>query len=197
MYITAEYSHKRGKDFILRNHPEELEEIRQAIGRVDAEKLKTKQSKEKTMPGQMLYSPIEMNSEYENVFAQFGWKGERIRMTTTIPEIQETHIGFREIDFVKNKLGVEIQFGKYAFMVYNILAKMTIFSNQGIIDSGVEIVAMRALTDEMSTGVSFFEQVKTDLEYRGEGDIDIPVLVLGVDASIRPTTKTLRLLSEQ
>jgi hypothetical protein len=65
--------------------------------------------------------------------------------------------------------------------VYNILAKMTIFANQKIIDSGIEVVPMLSLAREMSTGVSYFEQIKADLEYRGEGDIDIPVLVLGVD----------------
>jgi hypothetical protein len=31
------------------------------------------------------------------------------------------------MDFVKEHLGVEVQFGKYAFMVYNVCAKMTIF----------------------------------------------------------------------
>lgn len=30
---------------------------------------------------------------------------------------------FREIDFVKNRVGVEVQFGKYSFMVYNVCAK--------------------------------------------------------------------------
>jgi hypothetical protein len=33
----------------------------------------------------------------------------------------------------------------------------------------------------MSTGVSYFEQMKSDLEMRGVADIDIPVLILGVD----------------
>jgi hypothetical protein len=31
------------------------------------------------------------------------------------------------MDFVKEHLGVAVQFGKYAFMVYNVCAKMTIF----------------------------------------------------------------------
>jgi len=35
---------------------------------------------------------------------------------------------FREMDFVKEKLGVEVQFGKYALMVYNVCSKMTIFA---------------------------------------------------------------------
>ena len=58
---------------------------------------------------------------------------------------------------------------------------MTIFHNSGLIDSGVEIVPMLNMARQMSTGVSYFEQVKADLVHRGESEIDIPVLVLGVD----------------
>ncbi|MCA9947307.1 MAG: hypothetical protein KC449_27700 [Anaerolineales bacterium] len=57
---------------------------------------------------------------------------------------------------------------------------MTIFHNQGVIDAGVEIVPLRELAQEMSTGVSYFEQFVWDLEHRGVADIDIPVLILGV-----------------
>ncbi len=85
------------------------------------------------------------------------------------------------MDFVKNKLGVEVQFGKYAFMVYNVAAKMTIFRKIGIISAGVEVVAMKRMTADMSTGVSYFEQVKADLEMRGESEIDTPVLIVGIE----------------
>ena len=86
------------------------------------------------------------------------------------------------MDFVKNKLGIELQFGKYSFMVYNVCAKMTIFKNLGHIDAGVEIVPIKKFADEMSTGVSYFEQFVWDLENRGVADIDIPVMILGIDA---------------
>jgi len=91
---------------------------------------------------------------------------------------------FRDMDFVKQgvKLGVEVQFGKYAFMVYNVCAKMTIFSNMGLIDTGIEIVPVKNFAEEMSTGVSYFEQFAWDLEHRGTSNIDIPVLILGIDA---------------
>jgi hypothetical protein len=89
---------------------------------------------------------------------------------------------FREMDFVKGRLGVEVQFGKYAFMVYNVCAKMTIFHRLGFIDVGVEIVPVKAFADEMSSGVSYFEQFLWDLNQRGVADIDIPVLILGIDA---------------
>jgi Restriction endonuclease BglII len=86
------------------------------------------------------------------------------------------------MDFVKEKLGVEVQFGKYSFMVYNVCAKMTIFRNLGHIDCGVEIVPVKAFALEMSSGVSYFEQFVWDLENRGVADIDVPVLILGIDA---------------
>jgi hypothetical protein len=86
------------------------------------------------------------------------------------------------MDFVKEKLGIEVQFGKYAFMVYNVCAKLTIFHNLGFIDHGIEIVPVKAFADEMSSGVSYYEQFIWDLETRGVSDIDIPVMILGVDA---------------
>ncbi|MHB8600419.1 MAG: BglII/BstYI family type II restriction endonuclease [Ktedonobacteraceae bacterium] len=88
---------------------------------------------------------------------------------------------FRDMDFVKNLQGVEVQFGKYSFMVYNVCAKMTIFAKLGVIDCGIEIVPVKAFAEEMSTGVSYFEQFVWDLEHRGVSDIDIPVLILGID----------------
>ncbi len=45
---------------------------------------------------------------------------------------------------------------------------------------GVEIVPLKELADEMSTGVSYFEQFVWDLEQRGVADIDAPVLIFGI-----------------
>ena len=88
---------------------------------------------------------------------------------------------------MKNKLGVEVQFGKYSFMVYNVCAKMTIFAKLDVIDCGIEIVPVKGLADDMSTGVSYFEQIVWDLEHRGISDIDIPVLIIGIDTDgVRP-----------
>ena len=191
MNIIAEFSFKRGREFIQRYHQLEFKEVEDVISSVDATSLKTKISKEKTMPGMKLYSPIALNKAFDAQFQKGQWTKYRIEVKTHVPEIGKEHTGFREIDAVKNKLGVEVQFGKYAFMVYNVAAKMTIFSRQGIIDSGIEIVPMLSLANEMSSGVSYFEQMKTDLEMRGESNIDIPVLIVGVDAVQRPRQKTL------
>ena len=97
----------------------------------------------------------------------------------------------REMDFLKDGLGIEVQFGKYAFMVYNVCAKMTIFHNEGLINAGIEIVPVKSFADEMSTGVSYFEQFVWDLEKRGVADIDIPVLIYGIDVGNTSSNNSL------
>lgn len=84
------------------------------------------------------------------------------------------------MDGVKNRVGLEIQFGKYAFMGYDIFSKMIIFKNLNVIDCGIEIVLAQEMVNCMSIGVSAFEHLMVDFKYRGEADIDIPVLVLGI-----------------
>jgi hypothetical protein len=58
---------------------------------------------------------------------------------------------------------------------------MTIFCNLKHIKYGVEIVPIKELAESMSTGVSYFEQFVWDLEHRGVSDIDIPVLIYGIN----------------
>lgn len=77
-------------------------------------------------------------------------------------------------------------------MVYNVCAKMTIFRNERIIDSGVEIVPVKQFADQMSTGVSYFEQIVWDLERRGVADIDVPALIIGIHIRYHISSVPLR-----
>ena len=188
MIIAAEYSFNGGKEHVQARWPDLLVEIEEVLAGVDPAEQKTKTSREKTMPGQMLYSPIGLNKAIGIGFMARGWRKQKVACEYPTSfyrpgyEAKRLRAGaFREMDFIKNRLGVEVQFGKYAFMVYNVCAKMTIFHKLGHIDCGVEIVPVKSFADEMSTGVSYFEQFVWDLEKRGKSDIDIPVLIYGVD----------------
>lgn len=188
MKIAGVYSFNRGQEVVEAHFATELQEVRQIIAAVDSMKCKTKTSREKTMPGKVLYSPPALNKAFKTQFEVHDWFNHRVTCEYPtqyyVPGYQtgDSFAGaFREIDFVKHRLGVEVQFGKYAFMVYNVCAKMTIFHNLDVIDVGIEIVPVKEFANEMSTGVSYFEQFVWDLEQRGVSDIDIPVLVLGVN----------------
>lgn len=189
MTIVGKYSFAGGENFITTKYPTLLAEVKQAIRAVDAAKCLTKESREKTMPGRLLYSPIDLNEEFKSHLYPRGWKHVKEYCTYSVdyyvggykPKERKVY-PFRDMDFVKDHLGIEVQFGKYAFMVYNVCAKMTIFRNMGHIDAGVEIVPVKELAEEMSTGVSYFEQFVWDLEKRGVSNIDVPALIIGIGA---------------
>lgn len=189
MIVAGVFSFKGGRDYIQGRYPQLLEEIYSSIEAVSAARHITKKSKEKTMRGRMLYNPKALNKTFKRLFGRRGWRAVKVSCEYSRGFYAEGYEpksankgAFREMDFVKEKLGVEVQFGKYAFMVYNVCAKMTIFKNQGHIDSGVEIVPVKQFADRMSTGVSYFEQIVWDLEHRGVADIDVPAMILGIDA---------------
>jgi len=196
MIIAGKYSFNGGRDVLETNHPDELSEIYQVIAAVDSAQHLTKTSREKTMPGKTLYSPRSLNVAFKSEFKKLGWGSHRELCiyptefyTSEYQPAQTTKRragAYREMDQVKNSVGVEVQFGKYSFMVYNVAAKMTIFRNLGVIKAGIEIVPIKAFAASMSTGVSYFEQFVWDLEHRGVADIDVPVLVLGVMSSTTP-----------
>lgn len=190
MKIVARYDFNGGKRAVEKKYRVEFKQIEAVISAIDSSLYKTKESTEKTMRGKMLFSPVKINNAFKGGLAKMGWSNHKVNCDYTFGEYLKGYTpakvsrAYREMDFVKpgTKLGIEVQFGKYAFMVYNVCAKMTIFSKLGIIDTGIEIVPVKNFADEMSTGVSYFEQFAWDLHHRGTSNIDIPVLILGVDA---------------
>lgn len=192
MRIVAKYSFNKGEEAVNKKYPHLLKEIEEILTTIDAETHRTKRSKEKTKKLRMLFNPKALNKIFKEEFEKRGWKAKKeyCKYSTEFyakdyvpPKLKGQH-PYREMDFLKEKLGVEVQFGKYAFMVYNVCAKMTIFRNLNYIDCGIEIVPVRGFTREMSTGVAYFEQFVWDLQNRGVVDIDVPVLILGIDADI-------------
>lgn len=197
MILAASYSFNGGESAVKSKYPDLLQEVMETIVDVNALTCKTKKSKEKTKRGRILYSPKRLNEAFKRRLFEKNWKPVRVPCEYAVKHYSKGYTpkklnkgAFREIDFLKRKLGVEVQLGKYAFMVYNVAAKMTIFHNLGFIDTGIEIVPVKALAARMSSGVSYFEQFVWDLETRGIANIDIPVLILGVDDVETTTTTT-------
>lgn len=183
MKIINIYSFKGGEKYLQEKHPKELQEVYDAIEALDATLCLTKESKEKTKKGQLLFSPVDMNNFLKLVFYQNGWTlkaNEGKKKKYVEPRHAFGKGRFREMDGIKNDVGLEIQFGKYAFMGYDIFSKMIIFKNLGYIKCGVEIVPSSELVKQMSTGVSSFEQLLVDFENRGESNLDIPVFILSI-----------------
>lgn len=179
MKIVYEYSHLGGAEILKLRYPKTEREVYGIISRVEARKSKI--SKEKTMVGKKLFSPIEMNRQFKKAFVEKGYRELRDTYTITLPKSKVSIPGaFKQIDYVKDKVLIEVQFGKYAFMFYD-MAKFQYFFNENKADVGVEIVPCHKLHKQMSTGVSYGEQLVYDIERLKRHFPSVPVKVILVD----------------
>lgn len=201
MRIVEHYSHLNGLEYLMVHKPALWAEIQQVIANVDATQFKTKVSKEKTMRGKMLYAPIEMNKAMDAEFQARGWSESRtsywvtkdsklIRKTMTmeakeqkqeIIDSGETPIfSFNQTDFVKDRVAVEVQFGKYAFVAFDLFVKHMAFFVGDVIDLGIEILPMKELQAEMSSGPGYYEGELYNLIRQGRGSPAVPLVVIGI-----------------
>jgi hypothetical protein len=187
MQVVAVYSFNNNQD-IEKRHSKVVSEIYKVINIVDSADVKMWRNKTKAKTARVLHNPQALFNAFDKEFKTRGWVTKRVycEWPITYQEGYERRLSncaaYRKIDFVKEKVGIEVEFGKPILEVCSLCAKMTIFRNLGHIDCGIEIVPVKTFALEMSSGVSYFEQFVWDLENRGVADIDIPVLILGIDA---------------
>ncbi len=201
MQITARYSHLNGWEFLYVHHKDLLDEIEEVIASVDAEACRTKVSREKTKLGQLLYSPHVMNEAIKKGFTALNWQQRRqdfwvtadekvVRNIASLPAIQQKETieaagqtpihSYNQTDFVKDRVAVEVQFGKYAFVAHDLFVKHMAFFVSDVIDVGVEILPMKKLEQGMSSGVPYYERDLLNIMRQGRGIPAVPLLLLGV-----------------
>jgi hypothetical protein len=179
MKVVYEYSHLGGSEILIVRYPALNQQIYDVIDGIRA--LKLKKSKEKTKKGEMLYSPKDMNGQFATAFNKRGFTEVRDQYTITMPNSHVQIKGaYKQVDFVNGKVLVEVQFGKYAFMFYD-MAKFQYFFNENKADVGVEIVPCHALQQGMSSGVSYGEQLVYDIERLKRHFPAVPVKVMLID----------------
>lgn len=202
MKIVEKYSHLNGLEFLLVHKPELWQEIESVIYSIDAEKCKTKISKEKTKSGKLLYSPIDMNAIFKEKLYELKWEESRvsywvtkderlIRKTIAMhPDMQKQEIekqnetaifSYNQTDFVKNRVAIEVQFGKYSFVAYDLFVKHLAFYVGDKIDVGIEILPMKSLQSEMSSGVSYYEGELYNVVRQGRGVPAVPLIIIGIE----------------
>jgi hypothetical protein len=77
-------------------------------------------------------------------------------------------------------VAVEVQFGKYAFVAYDLFVKHMAFYVGDVIDVGIEILPMKELQEQMSSGVSYYEGELYNLIREGRGVPAVPLVLIGV-----------------
>ena len=149
----------------------------------------------------MLYSPSDMNKEFRTNFRELGWAERRNTFWVTDDESlmrgiynqseeeqkaaieaagRQPIMSYNQTDFVKNRIAVEVQFGKYAFVAHDLFVKHLSFFVADIIDVGIEILPMKEMEREMSSGVPYYERDLVNVLRQGRGVPAVPLILIGV-----------------
>jgi hypothetical protein len=202
MRIEGLYSHLNGHEWLLVHQPRIWEEIESVVTRLDAAKFKTKESREKDMLGKLIFSPKALNAEFKRLFQESGGWGESrtqywvtddqalVRRTMHLPASEQKRLieaegkrpirSYNQTDFLKNRVAIEIQLGKYSFIAYDLFVKHLAFYIGDTIDVGVEILPMKSMQEQMSSGPGYFEGALYDVVRQGRGVPAVPLVLVGV-----------------
>lgn len=201
MRIAERYSHLNGWEHIQVHKPHLWAEIEDVIGLVDAVQCQTKESQEKDMLGRLLFSPKQINAWFKRELTVRGWREARtsywvtadhrlIRKTLPLPaDEQRREIeaegrlpirSYNQTDFEKERIAIEVQFGKYPFVAYDLFVKHMAFYVGDMIDVGVEILPVKAMQAGMSSGIAYYEGELYNVIRQGRGVPAVPLVVVGV-----------------
>jgi hypothetical protein len=87
---------------------------------------------------------------------------------------------------VKDRIAIEVQFGKYAFVAFDLFVKHLLFYSGGIINVGIEVLPMKAMAEDarggrlLSTGIAYFEGEVYNILRHGRNSPAVPLLVIGI-----------------
>jgi hypothetical protein len=87
---------------------------------------------------------------------------------------------YNQTDFVKSRVAVEIQLGKYSFIAYDLFVKHLAFYVGNAIDVGVEILPMKSMQENMSSGPGYYEGALYDMARQGRGVPAVPLVLVGI-----------------
>lgn len=203
MKIAQKYSHLNGEEYLIVHHNSLYKEIKDVIANIDAEELRTKISKEKRKIGNSLLAPIELNEAFNNEFYKRKWEESRYNYYITLNrELMEKSVlmsakeqkeflvangekepiySYNQTDFVKDKIAVEVQFGKYAFVAFDLFVKHMLFYSGGVINLGIEILPTKKMQAQMSSGVAYYEGEVYNVMRQGRNSPPVPLLILGIE----------------
>ena len=202
MKIKEVYSHLNGLEYLMVRKKGMWKEIQEVVSAVDAKSCKTKVSKEKTMAGKLLYSPKAMNANFKKLLVGKNWEESRvsywvtrseklIRQTMSLPPAEqkkeivaageEPIFSYNQTDFVRDRVAVEVQFGKYSFVAYDLFVKHLAFYVRDQIDVGIEILPMKSLQANMSSGPGYYEGELYNVIRQGRGVPAVPLVIIGVE----------------
>ena len=201
MIIANTYNHLNAKEYLIVNKAAQYAEIVACLTGLDANQY-LKISCDKANLGKIYYDQTKLNKEIKRRLNADGWAEKVVsyyvtgdeQTTREIVNVMnkeeqkriidergfESFLTYNQVDFQKDRIAVEVQFGKYFSVAYDLHVKHTFFYSRNDIDVGVEIIPTKAMEEHMDTGVPWFENEVTNVIREGRTNPPVPILILGI-----------------
>ena len=157
MNISETYSQFNGLEHLLVHKKRLWEELKTVVSSVDAKNCK-KTSRKK------LYNQNQINKEFKKLFSRKNWKASH-----------------SQTDFMKDRVSVEMQIGKYPSVTYELFAKHWVSYIGDTIDVGIEILPMKSLQKKMTSEVTCYENELANVTHQKHGIFAVPIVLIGVE----------------
>lgn len=160
MQIRELHSHLNGLEFLQVHAPDVLCDVRSAILRVDATACRA-EPVQKTGNGEVRYSPAKLLRAVNDRFVELEWTGK---------------CG----ELMKGRSALQADFRNEATSAYELFARHLALYIGDMIDVGIQILPMKELQQEMSSGAVWFEGELCNLIREGRGVPAVPLVLIGV-----------------
>ena len=70
--------------------------------------------------------------------------------------------------------------GKYSYVAHDLFVKHMAFFVSDVIDVGIEILPMKEMEAEMSSGVAYYERDLLNIIRQGRGIPAVPLVLIGI-----------------
>jgi hypothetical protein len=157
MKIAACHSHLNGLEFLQVHKPMLWDEIKGAI-----------ETAEPSWDAR--YAPVSLAGGIGHSFRKREWSP---------AQLNDEHAS-NATHMLKDRTGIALQFGKSGVGPYDVFAKHIAFYVGDVIDVGVEILPMKELQAQMSSGVAYYEGELYNLIREGRGVPAVPLILIGV-----------------
>lgn len=202
MRIAKKHSHLNGEEWLLVHENKAYQEVLRCIRDIDAEECRSKVSKEKGQQGKLLFSPVALNKAFDENLSSLGWKSHRYSyyiahnfeqmeaMAYMSLDEQKQYLqdrdaeviySYNQTDHVKRGIAIEVQFGKYAFVAYDLFVKHLAFYTGRVINVGIEILPTKSMQKEMSSGIAYYEGELHNIMRHGRNNPPVPLVIIGLE----------------
>ena len=188
MMIAKTYSHLGGLESLMINKPHLWIEIQAVIASIDAMQCLAPQTNKAEKSEPIIYSFKGIALQFQGHFNSLAWTEKRVDSATVDVKKREVEeadlnpiIDFCQTDFKKQRCSVGVQFEQCPCAENDFFAKHLAFYVKDQIDVGIEILPMKSLQLQMSSGPSYYEGELYNVIRNGRGVPSVPLVIIGVE----------------